>query len=51
MPKMLDLSSAEYGRDIPMVAFWRQNEFQKVERRADIDLLVVDAAYARRSIP
>jgi hypothetical protein len=46
MPMMIDLSSVEYSRDVPMVTFCRQNEFQKVVRRADISLLVVDAGHA-----
>jgi hypothetical protein len=46
MPKMIDFSSVEYGRDIPVVTFGRQNEVQKVERRADISFLVVEAGYA-----
>jgi hypothetical protein len=43
---MIDFSIVENSRDIPVVTFWRQNEFQKLERRTEISLLVVEVGYA-----
>ena len=45
-PSMIDPIVSKNCRDIPVVTFGRQNEFQKVERRADINRLAVDAGYA-----
>jgi hypothetical protein len=46
VPEVTYFLVVEDRSNVPMVAFGRQNEFQKVERRIDISLLAVDAGCA-----